>query len=115
MGRIELVDAPQAPRMAVTARLKSVKITPLRLKPVLLINVGQLLTLHSASANARPRRGPELKELGILREGAVLCVGGKIVSVGTTKEALRDPWLKKNRSKVTEIDCDGRVVLPGFV
>ena len=45
----------------------------------------------------------------------MLCLGGKIVSVGTTKDALRDPWLKKNRKKVTEIDCSGRVVLPGFV
>ena len=44
-----------------------------------------------------------------------MCLGGKIVSVGTTKDALRDPWLKKNRKKVTEIDCGGRVVLPGFV
>jgi imidazolonepropionase len=42
-------------------------------------------------------------------------VGGKIVSVGTTKEAFRDPWLKKHRKKVVEIDCGGRVVLPGFV
>ena len=45
----------------------------------------------------------------------MLCAGGKIVSVGTTKDALRDPWLKKNRKKVSEIDCHGRVVLPGFV
>ena len=45
----------------------------------------------------------------------MLCLGGKIVSVGTTKDALRDPWLKKNRKKVIEIDCAGKVVLPGFV
>ena len=44
-----------------------------------------------------------------------MCIGGKIVSVGTTKDALRDPWLKKNRKKITEIDCAGKVVLPGFV
>jgi len=44
-----------------------------------------------------------------------LCLGGKIVSVGTTRDALRDPWLKKNRKKVLEIDCAGKVVLPGFV
>ena len=42
-------------------------------------------------------------------------MGGKIVSVGTTKDALRDPWLKKNRRKVREIDCASKVVLPGFV
>ena len=35
--------------------------------------------------------------------------------MGATKDALRDPWLKKNRKKVTEIDCSGKVVLPGFV
>lgn len=45
----------------------------------------------------------------------MLCLGGKIVSVGKTRDALRDPWLKKNRKKVMEIDCAGKVVLPGFV
>jgi len=80
---------------------------------LLLINIGQLLTLRSA-ANG-PRRGASLSELGIIQDAAVLCLSGKIVSVGTTKGALRDPWLKKNRKKITEIDCRGRVVLPGFV
>ena len=82
-------------------------------KPLLLINIGQLLTLRSAAPG--PRRGASLSELGIIEDAAVLCVGGKIVSVGATKDALRDPWMKKNRKKVTEIDCGGRVVLPGFV
>jgi imidazolonepropionase len=82
---------------------------------LLLINVGQLLALHSVSHKSGPRRGRELRELGIIEDGAVLCVGGKIVSVGTTKDALRDPWLKKNRKQVTEIDCAGQVVTPGFV
>ena len=82
---------------------------------MLLVNVGQLLTLRSPSAGAGPRRGCELGELGIVKDGAVLCLGGKIVSVGSTKDALRDPWLKKNRKKIIEIDCAGQVVLPGFV
>jgi imidazolonepropionase len=80
---------------------------------LLLIDIGQLLTLRSNRPG--PRRGPSLKELGIIKDGAVLCVGGKFVSVGTTKDALRDPWLKKNRKKIVEIDCAGKVVLPGFV
>jgi imidazolonepropionase len=80
-----------------------------------LADIGQLLTLQSASRRSGPRRGPDLRQLGIIENGAVLCLGGKIVSVGTTKDALRDPWLKKNRKKVTEIDCAGKVVLPGFV
>src|SRR6266436_6760942 len=82
-------------------------------KPLLLLSVGQLLTLPSRTNG--PRRGTSLSELGIIQDAAVLCLAGKIVSVGTTKDALRDPWLKKNRKKVTEIDCGGRVVLPGFV
>jgi imidazolonepropionase len=83
--------------------------------PLFLANVGQLLTLGSPSAKIGPRRAAHLRELGIILEGAVLCSGGKIVSVGTTKDALRDPWLKKNRKKIKEIDCAGKVLLPGFV
>ena len=79
----------------------------------MLINIGQLVTLRSAQTG--PRRGTSLSELDIVENAAVLSLGGKIVSVGTAKDALRDPWLKKNRKKVTEIDCGGRVVLPGFV
>jgi len=82
-------------------------------QPLLLSNIDQLLTL--SSSRAEPRRGFHLKELGIVEDAAVLCLAGKIVSVGKTKEALRDPWLKKNRRKVTEIDCAGKVVVPGFV
>jgi imidazolonepropionase len=84
-----------------------------RAAALLLLNVRQLLTLRSAADG--PRRGASLSELGIIEDAAVLCVGGKIVSVGSTKDALRDPWIKKNRKKIVEIDCGGRVVLPGFV
>lgn len=81
-------------------------------KALLLTNIRQLLTLRGAKA---PRRGAELRELGVVQDGAVLCAGGKIVSAGTTKEALRDPWVRKNRKAIEEIDCKGKVVLPGFV
>ena len=83
--------------------------------PLLLVNIGQLLTLRSASAPPGPRRGADLAEPGIIEDAAVLCVGGRIVSVGKTKDALRDPWLKKNRKYVVEINCERQVVLPGFV
>jgi imidazolonepropionase len=62
-----------------------------------------------------PRRGAALRELGIIKDGAVVCLGGKIVAVGKTRDALRDSWVKKNRKKLVEIDCEGKVVLPGFV
>jgi len=89
---------------------KTQRTTP---KPLLLTNIGQLLTLRSNQPGLR--RGRALSELSILADAAVLCHGGKVVSVGRTKDALRDPWLKKNRKNITEIDCAGQVALPGFV
>ncbi|HVZ16503.1 MAG TPA: hypothetical protein VG897_05265, partial [Terriglobales bacterium] len=77
---------------------------------VLLTNISQLLTLRGPHA---PRRGKELRALGIIEDAAVLCVVGKIVSVGTRKEAERDTWLKN--SEVLEIDCRNGVITPGFV
>src|SRR5436309_1413534 len=82
--------------------------------PLLLANIGQLLTLRSVT-NSGPRRGRELLELGMIEDRAVLCIAGKIVSVGRTQDALRDPWIKKHRKKILEIDCARKVVLPGFV
>ena len=86
---------------------------------LLLANIGQLLSLHFPATNSGPRRGSALKQLGIIENAAVLCIGGKIVSVGSTKDALRDPWVKekirKHRKQITEIDCSGKVVIPGFV
>jgi imidazolonepropionase len=84
-------------------------------KAILLANIGQLITLRSLSGRAGPRRGSDLQELGIIEDGAVLCAAGKIIAVGKTKQALRDSWIKRNRKKVVEIDCERKVVLPGFV
>jgi len=81
---------------------------------ILLANIGQLLTV-SSSSDKGPRRGSALKDLSILTDAAILCLGGKIVSVGPTKDALRDTWIKKHRRQITEIDCSGKVVVPGFV
>ncbi len=80
---------------------------------LLFLNIEQMLTLRSSTTG--PRRGAQLNELGIIRDGAVLCAGGKIVSVGTTKQALRDPWYRKHKKTIHEVDCSGMVVLPGFV
>lgn len=95
--------------------VKAKKTTSQSPNVVLLAGIGQLLTLRCASGESGPRRGLALREIGILEDAAVLCVGGKIVSVGSTKDALRDPWIKKHRRRITEIDCAGKVVIPGFV
>lgn len=79
---------------------------------LLLTNIGQLLTMRGPTA---PRRGPALNDIGLIKEAAVLCGGGKIIAAGRQRELLRDPWVKKNKRKLQEIDCQGKVVLPGFV
>jgi imidazolonepropionase len=76
-----------------------------------LTHVPQLLTLRTASGDASPRRGAQMRELGILSDGAVLIADGKIVAVGTTDEIAKHE-LARNAE---EIDCSHNVVLPGFV
>jgi imidazolonepropionase len=79
---------------------------------LLLANIGQLLTLRG---EATPRRGRDLQEVGLIEDAAVLCGGGKILAAGPQRELLRDPWLRTNRRKVKELDCQGRVVIPGLI
>jgi imidazolonepropionase len=94
----------------VTSRQK-----PRAAETLLLVNIGQLLTLRCGSGRPGPRRASDLKELGIIHDAAVLSIGGKIVSLGSTQDARNDPWLKKNRRRINEIDCAGKVVTPGLV
>ncbi|PYP91495.1 MAG: imidazolonepropionase [Candidatus Angelobacter sp. Gp1-AA117] len=87
--------------------------SPITQSPYLLLaNIGQLVTVRGGSS---PRRGNALKEIGIITDAAVLCAGGKIVAAGRQREILRDPWLKRHKRKLCEIDCQGRVALPGLV
>ncbi len=51
----------------------------------------------------------------MIADAAVLCAGGRIVAAGRRREAERDPWVQRNKKKVQELDCGGRVALPGFV
>ena len=60
-----------------------------RMSALLLIDIGQLLTLRSAAAS--PRRGAFLSELGIMRDAAVSAWAERLFLPGSTKEALRDP------------------------
>jgi imidazolonepropionase len=79
---------------------------------LLLSNIGQLLTLRGDSA---PRRGRDLQEIGLIKDAAVLCGGGKILAAAPHRELLRDPWLRTNRKKIKELDCQSRVVIPGLI
>ena len=72
------------------------------------INCTQLITLQGA---ARPRVGAEMRELGIIEDGAML-VGrdGRIARVGARREI--EPLIG-DEDEV--IDAGRRIVLPGFV
>jgi imidazolonepropionase len=86
---------------------------PKRTTPYLLLaNIGQLVTVRGKNA---PRRGPALKEIGLIEDAAVLCGGGKIIAAGRQRELLRHPWIKKHKRKIEEVDCQGGVVLPGLI
>lgn len=71
------------------------------------INCSQLVTL---SGPARPRVGPELRQLSIIEDGGMLIRDGQIARVGTRSE------IEKLIDKDYEVvDAGGRVVMPGFV
>ena len=82
--------------------------------PILLHSISQLVTMRN-SGEMGPRRGNALSEIGLIEDGAILLSGGKVASVGTTREMRKDAWLKKHAREVVELDCSGKVVIPGFV
>lgn len=74
---------------------------------LVIVNCGQLITLAGPN---RPRTGPEMRELGILRGAAFAVRAGRVIEVGTWKEIKR--YAGPDSSV---IDAAGRVVMPGFV
>ncbi|MGI9105904.1 MAG: amidohydrolase family protein, partial [Pyrinomonadaceae bacterium] len=72
------------------------------------VNCSQLITLRGS---ARPRVGAEMRELGIIEDGAMLVgVDGRIARVGARREI--EPFIKDGCEVA---DAGGRIVLPGFV
>lgn len=71
------------------------------------LNCKQLVTL---TGPARPRVGPEMRELARIEDGGLLVRDDRIERVGTRREieAMIDPDCEV-------IDAGGRVVLPGFI
>ena len=73
---------------------------------LLITNISQLVTCASAG---KPKRGVEMRDVGIIENGAVAIKDGKVAAVGSRKE-IEAEW------KADEIiDADGKVVCPGFV
>jgi imidazolonepropionase len=76
-------------------------------KSILITGCAELLTLRGAA----PRRGRELGNLGIIRDGALLIRDGLIAAIGRRSDLLHNDSARR----ATKIDLGGRVVLPGFV
>ncbi len=77
-------------------------------KATLIRGARQLLTLRGPSG---PRRGADLRKLGIIQDGAVLVADGLIAEVGPSRR-VENLALARGAE---EIDASGCVVLPGFV
>ena len=76
-------------------------------RKVAIVNIGQLVTL---AGPARPRVGVEMRQLGLLRDAALLIEDGRISSAGLYAD-MRD----RIDVDTTIIDAAGRLVTPGFV
>jgi imidazolonepropionase len=74
---------------------------------ILIVNAKELLTL--ADTKVGPRTGKQMRELGIVHDGALAIKEGRIVAVGTTREVSR-----LFRAGYV-INAQGKTVLPGFV
>jgi imidazolonepropionase len=77
-------------------------------KVTLVRGARQLLTLRGPSG---PRRGADLRNLGLIQDGAVLIVDGRIQEVGPSRRVENLALARQ----AEEIDATGRVVMPGFV
>lgn len=77
-------------------------------RPFLIAHCRQLLTLRGSR---RPRRRRQLAALGIIRDGAVLMQGDRIVAVGTTRAVEHHPLARRAK----KFHARDLIVLPGFV
>jgi len=75
---------------------------------LLITGASQLLSLRGGNS---PRRGDSLSNLGIIKDGALLLQGGRIVRVGLRKQVESSPEARR----AEKIEVGGRVILPGFV
>jgi imidazolonepropionase len=72
-----------------------------------ILNCSQVVTLGGP---ARPRVGLEMRELGVVQNGALLAVDGLIRAVGSMKDV--EPQIPDD---AIAVDAGGRVLAPGFV
>ena len=75
---------------------------------ILLTHANELVTCKGNKA----RRGKEMSDVGLIKDGAILINNDKIEAVGSTEELLE---IISSMDDVNVIDCTGKTVMPGFV
>ncbi|HEY2847462.1 MAG TPA: imidazolonepropionase [Pyrinomonadaceae bacterium] len=73
---------------------------------LIITNIGQLATCAS---DGKPKRGAEMRDVGLIENGAIAVVDQKFAAVGLSSE------VRRNFQSENEIDAGGKVVCPGFV
>jgi len=74
---------------------------------IIIDNVSELVTV--AGARLKPKTGPRLNELSIIKDGAVAITGTSITAVGTSIE------INSNYTTGEVISAENKTVLPGLV
>jgi imidazolonepropionase len=75
---------------------------------LLITRASQLLTM---SGPPGPRRGAEMRRLGLIEDGALLARDGRVIATGRSADVERLPEARD----ATVIDAAGKVVVPAFV
>ena len=73
---------------------------------LLITNIGQLVTCASGG---KPKCGMEMRDAGLIENGAVAIAQGRFVDVGRAEEVVSQYTAEE------VVDAKGNVVCPGFV
>src|SRR4051812_17197336 len=79
-----------------------------KLETILIRGARHLVTMRGLRGS---RRGPALREINVISDGAILIRGGILTEVGPSRRVEN---LAEARNAI-EINAAGRVVMPGFV
>lgn len=78
---------------------------------MLVTNIGRLVTL---AGPPRPRVGPELRELAIIPDAAMVIRDGRIAAIGS-RSSIEAEFEQTAADTEEVLDCGGRAVTPGLV
>jgi imidazolonepropionase len=76
---------------------------------LIVTDISELVTLRG---DGKPRTGEALRDIGIVKDGALAALGGRIVAAGARDEVLR---AVKPAADCRAVSAQGSVVMPGFV